>query len=1734
MRAVAGFLCLVLVLAVSGRAEALQSDYRNADLANDGVRLAAQVAQDGDDLTDQTPDALRQAAAAALAKRDSKGMLQALAGLIAINPNDATSWLAYSRAEVASGNSDDILQAATTAAYLAYLKAADKPQAALALAQLGAIFAQRESWRPSLDAYHASLGLVDDLAVRTTYQKERETYGFRILDYKVDKDSADPRACFQFSESLAGGHVDFASYVSVAGIDRPAVSAEDQQICVDGLQHGAHYTIVLRQGIPSAVSESLLRTATYNIYVRDRSQQVHFTGKNYVLPRVGQQRIPVVSVNVKKIAVQILRVGDRGLLPIITSSDFLSQLSSYRLDQLKNSDARKIWKGTLDVASLLNKDVTTAFPVLEAAGALQAGVYIMTAKPGDGLQSPDSDDDSNVATQWFVVSDLGLTALSSRDGLHVFVRSLTSAKPLAGISLRLVARDNEVLATKQTDASGYLRFEPGLSRGSDGLAPGLIVGEDGKGDYGFLNMQQGAFDLTDRGVTGREVTQPLDAEVFTERGVYRSGETVYVTALLRDAKGSTKTGVPLTLAAKRPDGVEYKRVLIADQGAGGRSYGLALLPSSASGTWRVEAYVDPKGAPVGEATFLVEDYVPERLDFKLKPQETQARAGDTSTIDANARYLYGAPGSGLDISGDVTVEAAGNHGLPILQGYEAGLQDQTFTAVSKDLPTSVTTDDKGDAKIDVPILDVAATQPLEAKVTLRVGEPGGRAVERSVTLPILPKGGLIGVKQDFVTLGDGDIASFDVIAVNSSAARVARKGVIWSLYRLLTDYQWYNQDGHWDFETVKSSRRLASGTLDIAADALGKISAPVELGDYRLDVTSADPNDAPTSVTFGVGWSGDASADAPDLLEVTLDKKDYAGGDAMKIKIASRFAGTATVAILNDQLNYSSLVDLKKGDNLVSVPVNAAWGAGAYAVVFAHRPLDQAAQRNPGRALGLAWFSVAAASHKLGIAFNTPDKLRPHQHISVPITLTGLAPGEQAYVTLAAVDVGILNLTHYQTPDPGKYFYGQRTLASEIRDIYGFLIDGMQGAAGAIRSGGDAGGDLQGNKPTEAPLALFSGVVSVGPDGNAEVGFDLPSFNGTMRLAAAAWTASKVGSASADVIVRDPVVVQPTLPRFLALKDHSRLYLQIDNVEGEAGLYNYDFAAQGPVSVAGRGRGAIRLKAGERASLSVPLVGIGFGEADIAFKMSGPRFKTERNFALNVEPGTPNIYRRVVRQLAPGDSFLITKDLTAEFLPGTGRVSAAVASLTGINAAGNLQALADYPFECSEQLVSRTMPLLYVAKLADPEALAFDTDTASRVNRSIALLLARQDSTGAFGLWSAGNADDAWLDAFVTDFLTRAREENYGVPQEAFAQALERLRNYVANTSEVQAGQAPALAYAIYVLARNGKPVMEDLRYLADAQLSVFQTPLARAQLAASLALLGDRGRAQKVFAAAGESLAQVKDADSLTRTDFGSRLRDGAGLLTLAVEGGADSAQIEQAAQVVESARDAIDYASTQEESWMVLAAEALAARDASIWLAIDGTAHSGAYYRTWLAAKLSAQPVKVVNQGAQPVTLALTTAGNPILPEPAAGQGYTIERGYYSMDGDRIDPTKIKQNDRFVITLKVTENAAAYAHLVLNDPLPAGLEIDNPDLYDGGNVDALSWVKTDVQPTHTEYRDDRFVAAFDRDGQSAATFAVAYIVRAVTPGRYVAPAATIEDMYRPQRYARTDTGAVTVAAPK
>lgn len=1719
--------------------------YRNENFDSNAIRLQAQLQKEiPANLQNQSSQQLYQQAIALLNQKNPVAAVPLLAAAVTQSPNNFNNWYQYSRSLILAALKNRnaryrYLNRSATAAYMAYRNAPSVRMEARSLQLLGDAYGHQRSWRRLLNFYKRSLAVADNTSLRKRYETFRKRYGFRITGYKVDKDSLSPRICFSFSEALAHGKVDFTPYVAISGSATGAIVKEGSRLCVEGVKHGQRYSIVLRQGLPSAIDEKLLKSADYEIFVRDRSPQVRFTGKNYVLPRVGQEGIPVVSTNTKKVAIDIIRVGDRSLLQTVRSSDFLAQIGSYKAKDLIGSEGVKVWTGTLDVKPELNKDVTTAIPVLDALKKLEPGVYAMLAVAGEKAVSKrisDNDDFAdNIATQWFVVSDLGVTAFSGKDGVHVLLRSLASAKPLENVEVRLVARNNEILAKLKTDAKGYAKFAPGLARGKGGLSPGLVVAMNDSGDYNFLDLSQTAFDLSDRGVKGRPAAQPLDAFVYTERGVYRSGETVNLTALLRDAKGQPTSGLPLTIIIKRPDGVEYKRASIKDQGLGGRALSVSLLSNVPTGTWRAQIYADPKSPAIGATTFLVEDYVPERLELKLKPQDKTARLGAAAKISAEARFLYGAPGSNLAVSGEMYLRLAANGDVPGYKGFRSGLSDQEFEAIKKEVEATAKTDANGKAVIETDIPSASTNRPLEARFVIRAAEPGGRAVERVLTLPVQSGKSLIAVRKTFDTLSEGSTATFDVIAIGADGKRIAAPKLNWTLYRVSNAYQWYNSGGRWQFERVKSSQKIREGSVDATPQDFAKLAMAVRLGAHRLEIKAEDGSLAPVSINFSAGWSGEVSANTPDLLDVTLDKKNYAAGDTMKLRINARFAGKATIAIIGDQVQDMQLVDVKVGDNEVLVPVQAKWGASAYAVAIAHRPLDSNARRMPGRALGLAAFSVDADKRKLTVAIETPDKVQPRRTLTVPLRVGGLTPGEEAYVTVAAVDVGILNLTGFKSPKPSPYFFGQRQLSAEIRDVYGLLIDGMQGTRGALRSGGDAAAaGTEGNRPTQEPMSRFSGIVKVGADGVAKINFELPAFNGTARIMAVAWSKTSVGSAEKDLIIRDPVVVQATLPRLLNFGDSSRFHIQIDNVDGAPGDYAVDVDVRGPVSIATDAlRHTFKLAAKQKMAFSIPVKAAGIGTAEISINLTGPNLKAPQSFTLRIAPGTSNLYRRVVRSIPPGESITVSNDLIADFLPGTGAISVAASPYAGIDVPALLQALDRYPYGCTEQTVSRAFPLLYVSKLATSKQLALGDDTKARVQKAIDRVLARQDSSGRFGLWSAGSGQDLWLDAFVTDFLTRSREAGYTVPARGFEQALDWLRNQVANTTDINSSNGPDIAYAIYVLARNGRPVMGDLRYLAETKIGSFTTALARAQIGAALALLGDRGRAIKAFDAAAQWLATAKRS-KYSRADFGSVLRDSAGFLALAAEANISSNLIQQAALKVQEERSTLKYTSTQEKTWMVLAAAALASKANTMALTIDGQARSGSYFRTWKGQALEGKSVQIGNAGAAPVQVVLTTSGFPFVKDPAESKGYKLERTYYTMNGKPADLNTIRQNDRLVTVLKVTETEAAYGRLLLVDLLPAGLEIDNPNLVDSGSVSSLPWLKSNISPVHTEYRDDRFVAAFNRNGSKKAFFYAAYIVRAVTPGRYVLPPATIEDMYRPGRFGRTAYGSITVAAPR
>src|SRR4029077_10149549 len=336
----------------------------------------------------------------------------------------------------------------------------------------------------------------------------------------------------------------------------------------------------------------------------------------------------------------------------------------------------------------------------------------------------------------------------------------------------------------------------------------------------------------DRGVAGRDIPDGLDAFVFPERGVYRTGETVHITALLRDAEGNAPPDTPLTLVIERPDGVEYRRSVVPDQGFGGRSLDVEIISSAMTGTRRIAAYTDPKRPVVGDASFLVEDYVPDRLEFDLTTTATSISPATPAEVSVDGHFLYGAPASGLDLDGAINVTKPGSR--PGYDGYVFGLEndsdaDQDDSSESLPLADLPQTDAQGKATFTVALDKVPhSSKPQQADIVVRMAEPGGRAIERRLSLPVTPTDPMIGVKALFAgsALGDNDIAKFDVVMVAPDGKAMGKK-LHWQLLRVDSKYQWYRQGNYWQYEPVKVTRRIADGDLDVAPDKPAQISAPV-------------------------------------------------------------------------------------------------------------------------------------------------------------------------------------------------------------------------------------------------------------------------------------------------------------------------------------------------------------------------------------------------------------------------------------------------------------------------------------------------------------------------------------------------------------------------------------------------------------------------------------------------------------------------------------------------------------------------------------------------------------------------------------------------------------------------------------------------------------------------------------------------------------------------------------------
>lgn len=1565
---------------------------------------------------------------------------------------------------------------------------------------------------------------------------------FEYLRYAINTQSAAPELCLTFSAPL-DSDVDYSAYID---IDEPVSLAVDgQRLCIGGLQFGQTRTLTLREGLPSADGARLAADEQTVLTFDDRPAFIGFAGSGVVLPRIDADGVAIQTVNVPRVRVIVHRVTDRALAFREITSGFDAASGDWNWaygEEIPGDAGVEVWRGEMDTPGDANASVTTVFPIAETIGRLQPGAYYIEVDDAEALERDEGSSNHARARRWIIVTDLAFTAWRSGSGMEVTVRSLQTARPAQGAEVRLVARSNEVLSSQVTGLDGKARFSAALMNGTDGNTPRMLAAYGPDGDFALLDLTRNPVDLSAQPVSGRNRPDHGDAFVYLDRGVYRPGETVEASALIRDLAGRALSGRVGSLIVYQPNGLELTRHRFENApNAGGLSHGFELPRSAARGQWRLALELDGAGE-VGSTRFAVEDFVPQRVELTLGADaETPMRAGETRMVDARVRFLYGAPGAGLQIDGSARVEPDPNP-FPDWTGYRFGRHDERFSESLEDLPRTVA-DGRGEARVPVSAdgRGEDSSLPLRLRAVIRVQEPGGRAVADDVRIPYRPQARYAGLRTDFEGAAERNApARFSLIAVDADGTPVAAD-MQWRLVRRDYSYDWYRTDGgEWRWRRSERVVPIESGQARLnGTDAAAITTGSLPWGDYALIVSDGDRDIASTGFWVGYGGRAQEGEEAPDTVRVAgPDRSPEAGSNAV-VTIRAPYAGLAEVVVANDRILTSRQIEVSEEGAEITLPVTADWGAGAYVMVSVYTPRDAVNQPRPRRAVGVAWVPVNVEGRTFDVTLEAPERALPEQPLVVNVRAENGPRGERAWVTLAAVDEGILLLTNFRSPDPASWFYGQTQLGVDLLDDYGRVLDPNQGAAAPVRSGGDQIGAAGLSVVPTRTVALFSGPVQLDRSGRASISLDVPEFNGELRLMAVAWSEGGLGSASRPVTVREDAPAELILPRFMAPGDTAQATVTIDNIDLPAGGFAAQVSASGPIS-APADAVQMRLERGQRedrrVSLSADTVGIG----ELVLAVTGPQnFSTRRSYPIEVRSAWLPESRVERRTLRPGESWTPPADALAGYADGTGSLLVS-SSAFPIDMGSLYRDLAAYPYACTEQSLSRAMPLLYARQLAD----LADEDargSAADVRRTIEQILSRQSGDGAFGLWRVGDGQASpWLGAYTTDFLSRAAQQGYPVPRAALERALNQLQpiargelwrvsgSYNTSTPEArwsrdtrQRLEDRSAAYALYVLARNGQADRSRLRYMHDERIRQIESPMARAHIGAGLAAMGDRARAASAFEAAVEAIGYRNEGDW-----YQSVRRDTAAVLALAAEAGQTDI-VERLAEGL--ARDLPEPArlTTQEKVFLILAAHALAGDSAEVSVSYDGAAANPAAVR--FDAEALAEAGAFTNTGSQPVFVTTMARGAPVAPPEASASMLRVDKSVLNMRGEAVDLASVAQGDRLIISLTLTPERQALASYIIADLLPAGFEIEGVlDPEDGGPNGPYAFLGELSYPQIAEARDDRFIAAID--SRRGRTERFAYVVRAVTAGEFALPGVVAEDMYRPDVTARSASSRVAI----
>ncbi|QIQ21143.1 alpha-2-macroglobulin family protein [Zophobihabitans entericus] len=1522
------------------------------------------------------------------------------------------------------------------------------------------------------------------------------------------------------------------------------------------------------------------------IETRSRQPMVGFSSRGSLLPSQSKAGLPVMTLNVDRVDVNFFRVKEEYLYQFMRDYGNLTQLSVWD-SQYTSKYTELVYSGRFDLKPRQNVQESVQLDLAAIEPLKKTGIYLAVMNQSGNYAY------SNPASI-FSISNIGVSAhLYQGASLMVYAQALDTGKPLQDVRLSLIFEQNGEYSgvypdIDRTDENGFAELiDFGSLKASNG-ARVLLLADDGS-QTSLVELNRGALDLSEFNITGAShYTKQLFT--FGPRDLYRPGEKVFMNALLRDADGQMLPKQPIKVDIIRPDGTSAYEYVWQQSAPGFYQTDFIVPTDGATGKWSFKFNLGDDDFRY--ANFSVEEFLPERMAMELTPPSTKPILNSQNVnFDIKGWYLYGAPAAGNELQGQIYLKTQRTiAGLP---GFQIGaLGDSTVARQLTDIAQIM--DNAGLTTVTVNSQNwVNIKSPVEVVLQASLLDAGGRPVNRRVAQTVWPKAQMPAVRALFgeseyydwssdryVTRPTVDVdspASFEIAYVDMEGNKLASNSLVARVVKERRDYYWtWSASEGWRYQYNQKEFVVAEDNLTVTKDNVAKFTFITDdWGSYRLEVVDKKSNIVSnmrfwSGYTWGDNTNGTGSV-RPDQVKLSIDKSSYQVGDTAIVHVEAPAAGTGYIAVeSNERMLWSQALTVGEGGVDVEIPIEDWKRHDLYITAVVVRPSEQLEVQTIKRAIGLLYLPINVADRQVNLTIDAPQNVLPSRTIPVKVKVDSatLDSTKPVTVLLSAVDSGVLNITNFVTPDPFTALLGRKRYDVDMYDVYGKLIEG-QGRLISTSFGGDSDEsdalERGGKKPlTEVKIvAQQLETVQLDENGEATLQLVLPDFNGELRLMAQVWDESRFGKAEQKMTVAAPMVVELSTPRFMSGGDRSIMALDIHNLTDSAQQVTVSVQTSGLVMAESAKDMTLSFAAKERQILQVPIIAdYGYGQGTIRIDVKGlvipnnPETVISRSWKIGVRPAYNAELRPDSFILPAGKTWTLTQDMVSGLIPNTVESQLVVASVPVINIAQYIRQLFAYPYGCLEQTISGLYPSLYANKeQLDLLGIQTDSDEARRrsVDIGIERILNMQRSNGGFGLWSKESEEEYWLTVYATDFLLRARERGYSVNTKALDRALNRIGEYLydssafynlnsyGDSSRISYVQFAAKSYAAMILARQNKltPAVRNeinrLYLLAtdDKNSNMLKSAVPVAHLAIAAKYAGYNKPSEELMKLA---FTTKREGNYYWPDDYGTSVRDNSLILSILLENDMYPKYQDQYLVSLSKALDNRAYFSTQEMNSLFMSGWLLNQKNASnsweIVLNGEKVTNTKPMTKSYTIEELR-KGISVENTSKNSsLYVKFDVSGYPNKPPmpTANNQPLVINRSYYDLEGNKTSIDNLKVGDMVVVYLEVKANRRITDALVI-DLLPAGLELENQNLENSSvsisGIPALSELlkrENSYDVKYREYRDDRFVAAVDVSNSYYGygyTKRLMYLARAVTPGTYMVPAPYVESMYRAEWFA-------------